>query len=73
MQTEVTNPAGYTLTFLGGTIAFTMADIIQILGLIGLFAGLAISAWGHIINKQRTAEMRRANDIRERELNAKDD
>lgn len=72
MSTEVTNNAGYTLTFFGGAAAFTMTDIIQIMGLVGLFAGLIISAWGHIINKQRTAEMKRANDIRERELNEKD-
>lgn len=69
MQTEVTNGTGYTLTFLGGTFAVTTADLLQILGLVGLFAGLAISAWGHIINRQRTKEMKRANDLKERELN----
>ena len=70
MQNEVSNGTGYTLTFLGGTFAVTTADILQILGIIGLFAGLAISAWGHLINRQRTAEMRRSNDLKERELNA---
>lgn len=73
---------GYSLTFFGGTVTLTAADIMQGLGFIAMVIGLYLTYRGQQmrlheqeINRERTAEMKRANDIREREIDglSKDD
>ena len=73
---------GYSLTFFGGTVTLTAGDIMQGLGFIAMVVGLYLTWRGQQmrlheqeINRERTAEMRRANDIREREIDGftKDD
>lgn len=54
----------YNFTFLGVTVAFTSSGVISIIGMI-------IGIIGLIMGFQRNAEMRRSNDLKERELNAK--
>ena len=69
---------GYSLTVFGGTLTITTADFIQASGFIAMVIGLFLTFRGQQmrlheqqISRDRTEEMKRANDLKERELNAK--
>ena len=68
---------GYTLTVFGSTITFTTGELLQAAGFVAMVAGLYLTYRGQQmrlheqqINRERTSEMRRSNDLKERELNA---
>lgn len=67
--------AGYSLTFFGGTVTLTAADLFQALGFIAMVIGLFLTWRGQQmrlheqeINRERIAEMKRANDLKELEI-----
>jgi hypothetical protein len=72
---NVQEVAGYSLTFFGGTVTLTAADLFQGLGFIAMVIGLYLTWRGQQmrlheqeINRERTAEMKRANDLKELEI-----
>ena len=59
---KVTDNTAYSFMFFGATLSFTMNGIISMLGIL-------IGVAGVVIGIQRNREMKRANDLKERELN----
>ena len=58
----MTDNTAYSFMFFGATISFTMNGVISVLGILIGIAGVAIGI-------QRNREMKRSNDLKERELN----
>ena len=66
-----TDQVGNAAILVGGSILITTDDLLRIIGLVGVFIGIAVTVWGRFNERQRNREMKRANDLKERELNAK--
>lgn len=67
---------GYTLTVFGSTLTVTTGDILQAAGFIAMITGLILTYRGQQmrlheqqISRERTEEIKRGNDLKERELN----
>ncbi len=74
MSLENKEAVGYSLTFFGGTFTMTAENILQFVGVLGMIVGLILTWRGHSLRRvdqeiarERTAEMRRANDLKEKE------
>lgn len=67
---------GYSLTIFGGTVTFTTGDLFQAAGFLAMIVGLYLTYRGQQmrlheqqISRERTDEIRRGNDLKEREMN----
>ena len=74
MSIENKEVVGYSLTLFGSTFTITAESILQIVGMLGMIVGLFLTWRGQSMRKvdqdiarERTAEMRRANDLKEKE------
>lgn len=66
-----TDAIAYNFTFLGVTVAFTSQGIISAIGMIIGVIGLIMGFQRNKVMRDSAKENKRANDLKERELNAK--